>query len=406
MTYTDRFGNVTTNTYDSNCNLATTTKPDGAIFSYNKDGKVTSETYSNGLINNYSYTANQTVVSGSNGITTTYNLNAFGEVAEYLLQNGENNKNYAYIYDSNGNILTISLNNTLQQTFTYNSSNELVRVDDAVANQSVTYTYDYVGNITAVKTYAYTTETLGEALTTQSYAYNENQRTDLSYDSYGNLTAYNGYSFGWSGRKLTTATSTDNSISYTYNSNGIRTSKTVNGTTTYYEVDENNNVVKQYELVNNEETNVIEFVYDSSNTPVYFTYNNAIYYYEKNLQGDIVAILDGQGDSVVQYTYDIWGKLLSTTGTLASTVGEINPIRYRGYYYDTETELYYLQSRYYSPELMRFISQDDVRLSNDQGEPLGSNLYAYCLNNPVNSGTQGTVLCVDRIIKLWYSFYG
>ena len=108
------------------------------------------------------------------------------------------------------------------------------------------------------------------------------------------------------------------------------------------------------------------------------------------MQGDIVAILDANGNTVVEYTYDIWGELVSITGSLADTIGAINPLRYRGYYYDTETGLYYLQSRYYSPNLMRFISQDDVKLSNDQGEPLGSNLYAYCLNNPVmNSDPTG-----------------
>ena len=108
------------------------------------------------------------------------------------------------------------------------------------------------------------------------------------------------------------------------------------------------------------------------------------------MQGDIVAILDANGNTVVEYTYDIWGELVSITGSLADTIGAINPLRYRGYYYDTETELYYLQSRYYSPDLMRFISQDDVKLSNAQGEPLGSNLYAYCLNNPVmNSDPSG-----------------
>ena len=272
----------------------------------------------------------------------------------------------------------------MQQTFTYNSSNELVRVDDAVINKTVTYDYDYVGNITSVKTYIYTTGTLGTPITTQNYTYNsQNQRTDLGYDANGNLTSLGGYTFGWTNRRLTSATSENNSISYTYNHNGIRTSKTVNGTTTYYEVDQNNNVVKQYELVNDVETNVIEFVYDSNNTPIYFTYNNATYYYEKNLQGDIVAILDTNGNTVVEYTYDIWGKLLGITGELADTLGLANPLRYRGYYYDSETELYYLQSRYYSPDLMRFISQDDPVLSNAQGEPLGSNLYAYCLNNPV-----------------------
>ena len=253
-----------------------------------------------------------------------------------------------------------------------------------------------------VKTYAYTTGTLGTPLTTQNYTYNsQNQRTDLSYDANGNMTALNGYSFTWANRRLTSATSADNSISYTYNHSGIRTSKTVNGTATYYEVDENNNVVKQYELVDGVESNVIEFVYGNDGSPVYFTYNNATYYYEKNMQGDIIGILDANGNTVVEYTYDIWGKLLSITGSLANTIGQINPLRYRGYYYDTETSLYYLQSRYYSPELMRFISQDNPVLSNAQGEPIGSNLYVYCNNEPVRyKDPTGHIAIVDDLIFL------
>ncbi len=379
LTYTNRFGEVTTNAYNSDGNLTSTTRFDGTVFTYDKDGRVSKETYSNGLTRDFTYSTNQTVIKASNGVNITYNLNAFGEVAEYKLQNGENNKNYSYIYDANGNITSISLNGSLQQTFTYNSSNELIRVDDATVNKSITYAYDYVGNITSVKTYTYTTGTLGTALTTQNYTYNsQNQRTDLSYDAYGNMTALNGYTFGWTNRRLTSAESADNNISYTYNHSGIRTSKTINGTTITYKIDENNNVIEQ-----TDGTNTLKFVYDGANSPIYFTYNDTTYYYEKNMQGDIVAILDTDGNVVVEYTYDSWGKQVSITGALADTIGQINPLRYRGYYYDTETELYYLQSRYYSPDLMRFISQDDPALSNAQGEPLGSNLYIYCLNNPV-----------------------
>ena len=386
LTYTDKYGNVTTNTYDADGNLLTTSKPGGTVFKFGKDGKIEKETFANGLVRNFVYTSNQTVVTGSNGVTATYNMNAFGEVSEYKLQNGERNKSHSYTYDSDGNITSISLNGSLQQTFTYNSSNELVRVDDKVTNKSVAYAYDFVGNITSVKTYLYTTGALGSPLTTQSYTYNsQNRRTDLGYDASGNLTSLNGYTFTWSGRRLTAAVNANTNISYTYNHNGIRTSKTINGTVINYTVDENNNITEQ-----TDGTNTIKFVYDSSGSPVYFTYNNATYYYEKNLQGDIVAILDGSGNTVVEYTYDIWGKSVSITGSLAYTVGTINPLRYRGYYYDTETQLYYLQSRYYSPDLMRFISQDDPVFSNAQGEPIGSNLYAYCLNNPVmNSDPTG-----------------
>lgn len=281
-------------------------------------------------------------------------------------------------------------------------------MDDRVANQTVTYAYDYVGNITEVKTYAYTTKELGEPLDIKEYIYNsQNQRTDLSYDEKGNLTELNGYTFTWKERSLTSATSAEQSVSFTYNHDGIRTSKTVNGVTTTYKVDENNNVIEQ-----RDGTDVVRFVYDSSNTPLYMEYQEQIYYYEKNLQGDIIALLDGNGKTVVEYTYDIWGRLLGITGEQADTIGMINPLRYRGYYYDSETELYYLQSRYYAPEQMRFLSQDDPVFSNEQGEPLGSNLYAYCLNNPVlDSDPSGCfsvprtliVIAIDAGIWAWFS---
>ena len=96
---------------------------------------------------------------------------------------------------------------------------------------------------------------------------------------------------------------------------------------------------------------------------------------------DIIGILDRNGVEVVTYLYDTWGKLISTTGSKASTIGEDNPFRYRGYYYDEETGLYYLNQRYYNPEWGRFISADDNM--GQTGELLSHNVYAYCANNPV-----------------------
>ena len=98
-------------------------------------------------------------------------------------------------------------------------------------------------------------------------------------------------------------------------------------------------------------------------------------------QGDVLALYDNDLNIVAEYTYDSWGKLLSVTGSLASTVGQTNPFRYRGYYYDSETELYYLNSRYYDPEIGRFINADGY-VSTEQGV-LGNNMFAYCGNNPV-----------------------
>ena len=122
------------------------------------------------------------------------------------------------------------------------------------------------------------------------------------------------------------------------------------------------------------------FYYDSDGELTGFEYGGNDYYYVKNLQNDIIGILDSSGNLVVEYEYDAWGKLLSITGSLAATVGVANPFRYRSYYYDNESGLYYLQSRYYSPDLMRFISVDEPEMIfKDQ-----MNLHSYCDNDPVN----------------------
>ena len=111
-------------------------------------------------------------------------------------------------------------------------------------------------------------------------------------------------------------------------------------------------------------------------------YNGDEYYYLRNAQGDVVKLIDASGASVVEYTYDTWGKEVQTTGSLAGTLGSFQPFRYRGYVYDWETGLYYLQSRYYDPNTGRFLSADTY-LSTGQGV-MGHNAYAYCLGNPVN----------------------
>ena len=128
----------------------------------------------------------------------------------------------------------------------------------------------------------------------------------------------------------------------------------------------------------------LEFFYDESGAPYGFSYKSsstaapAMYYYVTNLQGDVTNVLDASGNTVASYTYNAWGKVLSSSGSMAS----INPIRYRGYYFDSDTGLYYLKSRYYDPQLARFINADDYVSSGQSFS--GCNTFAYCGNNPVS----------------------
>ena len=201
--------------------------------------------------------------------------------------------------------------------------------------------------------------------------------TTISYDTIGNpLTWRGGLSFTWqNGRQLSTAQKSGLSLSYRYNASGIRTEKTVNGVTTEYYLDGSSIVAEKTG------TDVIWYLYDGMGLAG-FELNGTSYYYVYNGQGDVIGILDSSGNRVVTYTYDSWGSPLSVTGSLASTVGQKNPIRYRGYYYDTETGLYYLQSRYYDPVVGRFLNGDN-QLSGIGGLPLGYNIFVYCANNPV-----------------------
>ncbi len=205
----------------------------------------------------------------------------------------------------------------------------------------------------------------------------------FTYDSIGNSTVISGsgrrISLVWSGRSLISMTSSPTisgasgtqNISYTYDAGGIRTSKTLDTKTTYFTLS-GDNVLKQ-----SDGTNTIWFLY-AGDSVIGLIYNGTSYYYYKNLQGDVIGIVSEAGTIVTNYVYDTWGKVISVTGSLKDTVGKINPIRYRSYYYDIETGLYYLNSRYYNPTYRRFLNADG--LTNSPGS-----YYAYCLNDPVNS---------------------
>jgi RHS repeat-associated protein len=158
--------------------------------------------------------------------------------------------------------------------------------------------------------------------------------------------SYNGYTYSWEmGDQLATLTGNGLDISYKYNVDG-------NGETTKYHLDGD---IVTYET---DGTDEIYYTYNSNDKLVSMNLNGEEYFYLRNIQGDITGLLDESGAEVVTYQYDTWGKLVTISGSLAETVGEKNPHRYRGYRYDSETGLYYLNARYYNPEWKRFLNAD------------------------------------------------
>ena len=137
-------------------------------------------------------------------------------------------------------------------------------------------------------------------------------------------------------------------------------------------------VYKRQLLGQTKGSDTIVFLYDEKANKFGFDYNGTKYYYIFNVQGDVIGILNQAGQKIVSYTYDPWGKVLSVDGSEASAIGQLNPIRYRGYYYDTETGFYYLQSRYYDPTVRRFLNADNILGANQN--ILSYNLFAYCSN--------------------------
>ncbi len=308
------------------------------------------------------------------------------QVASYAVTAGGVTTTWTYTYDANGNILTIS-DGTHTTSYVYDSANQLIEEYNEAEEYAHFWVYDNAGNIQTRTEYDYTGGVLGEITDMVNYAYNDATWGDLltaydnqgiTYDGIGNPANDGTWTYEWQkGRQLKSMSEIggDTVWTYTYDADGMRTSRTGDGKTYTYTY--NGSQLVQMTVGEN----TLRFTYDAAGTPLTVTYNGTTYYYVTNIQGDVVAIVNASGAEQVKYTYGAWGQLLSTTGTLATTLGTHNPLRYRGYVYDTETALYYLQSRYYDPDVGRFINLDKFA-STGQGL-LGLNMFAYCLNQPV-----------------------
>ena len=295
--------------------------------------------------------------------------------------------------------------------YTYDDLGQLIKESPGFGGYIYNYTYDNAGNITKIQVSS-TNSVLYPATYVKNFEYSDSAWGDLlvavdnvqiTYDDIGNPTSYyNGFAYQWDGRRLVTAERGYLSYYLSYNNEGLRTSKI----TSYYRNDDTiTNYYYSGSLLVKEESPeyTIVYLYDTNGSPVGFKYRTPSYaedawdeyFYEKNLQGDIVAIYNASGTKLISYTYDAWGNFTTSYHNGgASTTATNNPYTYRGYYYDSDLELYYLQSRYYDSNTCRFINADGY-VSTGQGI-LGYNMFAYCGNNPV--------MRVDPNGEGWISF--
>ncbi len=320
------------------------------------------------------------------------------QIAEYRVVTDGSDITYLYTYDKNGNILTIGeKENNITKTisYVYDSANQLVRENNQAGGYTHAWTYDDAGNIKFRKEYTYTTvESLANVTPNKTVAYDYNDETwgdlltsydnqQIEYDGIGNPEEWGNRTFTWQrGRQLASLTENGTTWTYTYDANGMRTSRTGDGKTYTYTY--NGSQLVQMTV----DGNTLRFTYDAAGTPLTVTYDGDTYYYVTNIQGDVVAIVDASGTKLVEYAYSSWGVVLQAEGVaegeneaLADALAELNPLRYRGYVYDAETALYYLQSRYYNPMVGRFINADAYTTTGQS--LLGNNMFTYCCNSPV-----------------------
>ena len=333
-------------------------------------------------------------INGNNTFEYSYTENDNAVASDVIKYNGTSVLNAGYTYDDNGNITKKDYGNSGSVTNTYDTKDRITST--SYNGKTFNYTYDINSQLTAVSgnnysaSYAYdsrgniTNKNVNGTSTTFTYSNSDWKDeltavngTPLTYNENGNVLTYGDKSFIWNtGRNLASIVDGDNEYSYTYDENGIRTSKTVNGITTSY------NTKDGVILYQTDGTDTLYFQYDTSGVPLGFIWNGTQYFYITNQMGDVISITDVQGNELAQYSYDEWGNTLSTSD---NDIANINPLRYRGYYYDNETSYYYLQSRYYDPCICRFINADDTEIAKTwKNDKFSNNLYLYCNNDPIN----------------------
>lgn len=323
---------------------------------------------------------------------------------------GSTTNSVGYEYYRNGNIAKVKENNTVKAEYVYDEYDRLVWEYNYTLLRAYKFSYDNGGNITQKETYVISGDNVAGTPTQidnynydtvvsdsgQNVAWNDQLKsyngTAITYDALGNPLNYLGKIMTWQGRRLTSI----DGVALKYDYNGLRTQK---GDRTYYW--QSDNLIMERWVKNGAE-NYIYYYYDESGV-CGMNYNGTEYYYRKNILGDVIEIYNNLGNLQCRYVYDAWGnhKVYNASGSEIGAevinIGNINPIRYRGYYWDKEFGLYYLQSRYYDPKIGRFISADSVDYL-DPEDVAGLNLYSYCNNNPVMSTDPGGHFVISTLL--------
>ena len=395
-------GTAYTYTYDANDCLVKEhhTLPGGSrdvIRAYDKDSRETSVTCGSAKVEKaFDELGRLSTIKRNGGKhTTTYTYETASDGGQTgrvkTVKNGSHSENYTY--DIWGNVTKVTENSSQTgKAYAYDAQGQLIREYDPDKKVWLGYKYDAGGNLTEVRSYpaAEGGSPEGEGTVIKKFAYGTAWKDQLTamtmdgttrnftYDANGNLLSDGKYTYSWTkGSLLAKVTGDSLEATYTYDASGIRTSKTVNGVKTEY-LTAGGSILAEKK---NEKWQ--QYLYDGSGQLMAIRYKGADYYYIRDGLMCITGLVDANGGAVVNYRYDSWGKLISITGSMAGTLGKDNPYRYKGYYYDDETGMYYLKSRYYQPEICRFISADE-RISGIGGIMRGYNMYSYCFNNPIN----------------------
>ena len=310
------------------------------------------------------------------------------------MSNGTDSWNYTY--DNAGNITAITSGGK-RISYQYDKLNQLIRENNGVLNETILYTYDAGGNITSRKTYDYTEGTLQTIKKNETFTYRSDGWKDqilswngyrYTYDAGGNPTLLRGVPLTWGeGRRLKKVSLSWGIVDFAYDSDGKRVKKTSGNTETkyYYNGSILSGLVRTTAGSTGTTKTTVQFVYDAEGKPFMLRLNGKTdYFYLYNGLGDVVGLIDSSNKVVVRYQYNSWGKVTSSEDTSGVSLATLNPFRYRKYVYDPETGLYCLGSRYYDPEVGRFVNADDPGTIFAKPQELyNKNLYAYCDNNPV-----------------------